>query len=222
VERLRGRAVLGWAAIGVAGACVVVACLVPAFVMAIEAYIGAGTSQRGFRYERELVIARDLLPFGLLPLAAGVFLVACAAVVVAYGSRAAVVVAAFVVAVALGLLVVDTEDRLGWPGPNGVIGWEHNDGGPLLRPGLDDLHAEARRSPEAKEPGWTLSGEAYYAARAVFGWRLFVGSTLALLWLTGFRLARLWLRPVPSTLLIAAATMVVLLWLFLRALSNMN
>jgi hypothetical protein len=222
VERLRGRNVVGWAAIGLAGACLVVACLVPALLMAIEAYIGAGASQRSFRYERELVIARDLLPFGLLPLAAGVFLVACAAVGVAYGGRAAVVVAAFVVAVALGLLVLDTEDRLGWPGPHGVIGWEDNDGGPLLRPGLDELHAEAMRSSEAHEPGWTLSGEHYYAARAVFGWRLFVGSTLVLLWLTGFRVARLWLRPLPSVLLVAATTVVVLVWLFLRALSNMN
>jgi hypothetical protein len=76
VQRLRGRVVVGWGAIALAGACVVVACLVRAFAMAIEAYIGAGASQRSFRYERELVIARDLLPFGLLPLAAGVFLVA--------------------------------------------------------------------------------------------------------------------------------------------------
>jgi hypothetical protein len=45
---------------------------------------------------------------------------------------------------------------------------------------------------------------------------------VALLWLTGYRLARLTLRPLPSALLVAAASLGVLVWLVLRALTNMQ
>lgn len=150
-------------------------------------------------------------------------LVALAGVGLVYGSRAALVVVAFSAAVALGVLVLDTEDRLEWPGAHGVIGYEHDHVGPLLGPGLDGLHAAARRSPEAGEPGWALGGgEHGYAACGLNGWRLFVWSTLALVWLTAFRLARLRLRPLPSALLVAAASAAVLVWLFLRALSGLE
>jgi hypothetical protein len=224
VQRLRGKDVLGWAAIGLAGASLVVACLLPAFVIAIEAFVGAGAAQRSFRYERELTIAGDLRPSGLVLLCAGVAVVALAVVGCVRGSRPALVVASFVIAAALTVLVFDTFDRrLDWPGNRGVIGYEDNSGGPLLGRALSDLRADARRSPEAQNAGWTLSsGEDGYAARGLVGWRLFAWSTLAVLWLTAFRLARLRFRPLSSALLVAAASLVLLAWLFLRALSNMD
>jgi hypothetical protein len=40
--------------------------------------------------------------------------------------------------------------------------------------------------------------------------------------LTGYRLARLMFRALPSALLVAAATLGVLAWLVLRALSNLQ
>ena len=78
-----------------------------------------------------------------------------------------------------------------------------------------------RAAPEAREPDWTLlGGEHGYAARGLTAWRVFVWSAVALLWLTGYRVARLALRPVPSALLVAATTVGVLAWLVLRALTN--
>jgi hypothetical protein len=223
VDGARVRHTLSWVAIGVAAGALVAACLLTAFEIRIEASIGAGSEQRGFTYQRELGIVRDLVPFGLLPLGAGLFLVACSAVGLVYGSRARLVIAAFAVSVGLGLLVLDTDERLGWPGAHGVIGYESDCDGPLLGPGLDELHAEARRSPEAREPGWELLGDEHgYAARGLPAWRLFLWSTVALLWLTGYRLARLTFRPVPSALLVAVATLCVLAWLVLRALSNLE
>jgi hypothetical protein len=223
VDRTRVGHALSWVAIGAAAGVLVVACLLAAFEIRIEAFSGAGADQRGFTYTRELVIVRDLVPFGLLPLGAGLFLMACAAVGLVSGSRAGLVIAAFAVSVGLGVLVLDTDDRLGWPGPHGVIGYDSDSDGPLLGPGLDELHTEARRSPEAREPGWTLLGDEHgYAARGLAGWRLFLWSTVALLWLTGYRLARLTLRPLPSALLVAAASLGVLVWLVLRALTNMQ
>jgi hypothetical protein len=214
---------LSWVAIGIAAGALVVACFVAAFEIRLEASVGAGFEQRTFTYQRELGIVRDLIPFGLLPLSAGLFLVACSAVGLLYGSRSGLVIAAFVVSVGLGLLVLDTDERLGWPGAHGVIGYESDNDGPLLGPGLDDLHASARRSPEAREPGWDLLGDEHgYAARGLAGWRIFMSSTVALLWLTGYRLARLALRPLPSALLVAAATLGVFSWLVLRALTSLQ
>jgi hypothetical protein len=76
-----------------------------------------------------------------------------------------------VVAAALGLLVVDTEDqRLQWAGPGGVIGYESPHGGPLLQPALDGLKAEARATPEGRNPGWELAGgEDGFSSRGLTG-----------------------------------------------------
>jgi hypothetical protein len=113
-------------------------------------------------------------------------------------------VAADLVSVGLGLLVLDMEERLGWPGRQGVIGYESDRDGPLLGPALDELRAAARARRTLATPGWTLLGDEYgYAARGLAGSRLFLWSTVALR-LTATRVARLASRPVPAFLLIAA------------------
>ena len=101
--------------------------------------------------------------WGPLAFAAGLVLVAAAVAGILLGSRPWLVVASFAVAISLAVLVLDMEDndRLQWPGRAGVIGYESPHGGPLLQPVLDDLKAKAKRSPEARDPGWTLSGEDY-------------------------------------------------------------
>ena len=176
VERLRGHHVLSWSAVGVAAGALVVACFVPSLEIAIEAIIGAGNAQRGFRYERQLALAFDV----------------------------------------------------GWPGPLAVvaglalvIAYESPHGGPLLQPALDDLKAEARASPEARNPGWTLGGEHNFSSRGLTAWRVFLWATLALLWLTGYRLSRLALRPLASVSLVAAATAAIFAWLVLRSLTRL-
>ena len=213
-----------WAGILAAAAALVVSCFLPAFELRIEAFIGAGSAQRGFDYEGTYSIVPDLLSFGLLPLAVGVALVVIGALGIFRGSRPWLIVPAFALALGLALLVFDTEDkRLEWAGSGGVIGYEHDNGGPLLSRGLDDLFAAARRSPEAQEPGWELVGGRYgYSSRGRGGWRLFLWSTLALLWLAGYRLARLRFRPWASLTIVVAATVLTSLWLVLRALSGLS
>jgi hypothetical protein len=139
------------------------------------------------------------------------------------GSRQWLVVASFVTAAALGLLVFDTEDkRLQWAGGGGVVGYESPHGGPLLQPALDDLKAEARATREARNPGWELTGgEDGFSSRGLTAWRVFAWSTIALLWLTGYRLARLVVRPWPAAFLVLGVTAVVFVWLVLRALSRL-
>lgn len=223
VKRLRGHHVLSWAAIGLAAATLAVACLVPSLEIAIEASIGAGSEQRTFRYQRELALAFDGGWPGPLALAGGLALVAAAVAGIVIGSRRWLVIASFVVAAALALLVFDTEDqRLYWAGSRGVIGYESPQGGALLQPALDDLKTEARSSPEARNPGWELGGENYFSSRGLTAWRIFLWSTLALLWLTGYRLARLALRPWASVGLVVAITVAAFLWLIIRGLSQLS
>jgi hypothetical protein len=214
----------GWIAIALAAAALVVACFVPAFEIAIEASIGAGADQIGFRYDRSLSIPLDAAPFGLLPVAAGLALVALGALGAIRRPPPWLVVTAFVVALGLALLVFDTEDqRLQWVEEGGVVGYESDNGGPLLGPGLDDLHAEAEASPEAQRPGWELvGGEHGFSSRGLAPWRVFLWSTLVLAWLTGYQLARLRLRPLPSALLVAGVSAVVTVWLVLRALTRLQ
>jgi hypothetical protein len=224
VERLRGHHALSWTAIGVAAAALVVACFVASLEIAIEAYIGAGNEQRGFSYDRELTLAFDVGWPGPLAVVGGLALVAAGVAGIVVGSRRWLVVASFVVAMALGALVFDTEDqRLQWAGRGGVIGYESPHGGPLLQPPLDDLKAEARASPEARDPGWTLLGGEYgFSSRGLPAWRVFLWSTLALLWVTGYRLARLALRPWAAVWLVIAVTAAIIVWLFLRGLSRLE
>lgn len=221
-ERLRGHHVLSWTAIGVTASVLVVACFVPSLEIVMEASIGAGNEQRGFHYERQLALAFDVGWPGPLAVVAGVALVAAAVTGIVLGSRTWLVVASFVVAVALALLVFDTEDqRLSWAGAGGVIGYESPHGGPLLQPAVDDLKAQARASPEARDRGWELTGgEDGFSSRGLTAWRAFLWSALTLLWLTGYRLARLALRPWASVGLVAAATAVIFVWLVLRALTR--
>jgi hypothetical protein len=47
---------------------------------------------------------------------------------------------------------------------------------------------------------------------------VFLWSTLTLTWLTGFLVARLRLRPLPSALLVLGMTAAVFVWLVLRAI----
>src|SRR4029453_4675284 len=71
----------------------------------------------------------------------------------------------------------------------------------------DELHAEARASSEARNPGWELiGGEDGFSSRGLTAWRVFLWSALALLWLTGYRLSRLGPPPLGSVSPSAPAT----------------
>jgi hypothetical protein len=104
-----------------------------------------------------------------------------------------------------------------------VVGYESPHGGPLLQPALDDLKADARGSPEARDPGWTLTGgEDGYAGRSLRGWKVFLWGSVVLAWLTAYRVARLVVRPLRSVVVVAVLTVGVLVWLVLRSLSGLE
>jgi hypothetical protein len=85
------------------------------------------------------------------------------------------------------------------------------------------LHTSARRTREAQDPGWTLTGdEDGYASRGLVGWRIFLWPTIALVWLTGYRLARLLFRPLPSALLVVGGSVLVAFSLLARAIGNLD
>jgi hypothetical protein len=217
-ERLRGHHAASWAAIGAAGGAIVVASLLPAIRIGIGGFVGAGATQRSFRYEAEASFAGDLRPYGLVPLVVGLLLVGGAVLGILRGSRPWLVAGAFALAVVLGLFVLWSSEQIVWT-DGGVIGYESPQ--LLVQPALDELQDEARRSPEARNPGWELSGgEHGYAARGLAGWHVLPYAALALLWLTGYRLARLFLRPWASVWLVIGTTAFVLVWLVFRALSR--
>jgi hypothetical protein len=221
IQRLRANHAVSWAAIGLAAATLFVACFVAAFELRIEGYTGGGDTQRSFDYLRTIGIARDSWA-GRLVAAAALVLVVLSVLGVLLGSRRWLVIAAFAMSAGLAAGAIDTDDRLGWPGDAGTYGYESPHGGPLLQPALDDLKAEARSSPEARDPGWQLSGEHSYAARGLDGWRVALWAALALVWLTGYRLARLLFRPWASVWIVVGGTFLVFVWLFLRALGNLE
>jgi hypothetical protein len=176
-----------------------------------------------FSYERKLALAFDVGWPGPLALVAGLALVAAAVTAIVVGSRPWLVVASFAVAVALGLLVFDTEDqRLSWAGPGGVIGYESPHGGALLQP--------AHRRAAGGGPSVVGGPQPRLGA----DWRrerLLVARTHRLAGLplvrAGAPLAdRLQalpaaLRPLASVSLVAAATAVIFVWLVLRTLTRL-
>lgn len=225
-DQLRGTDVLGWAATGVAAAAVVVASVLPAVGLAIHAYIGAGATQRTFRYARDFSFAGDLRWLGLVPLVAGLLLLAAATLAVDRGSRAWIVLGSFTVALGLGWFALATSERLG--GEAHAVGEYHGVHG-VLQPGLRELQAEARRWPEARDPGWTLIGEESadasangYSADGLAGWKVLAAATIVLLWLTAYRVARRRLRlgARGSIVAVSSATVVSWAWILLRALNR--
>jgi hypothetical protein len=87
---------------------------------------------------------------------------------------------------------------------------------------LDALEADARQSPEARDPTWTVFGseDDYDYSRGLAGWTILVATTQVLVWLTGYRLLRQSLGPLPAFAVVAGTTLVFWVWLFLRALGR--
>ncbi len=199
-----------------------VACFLPAFQIAIEAYIGAGDEQRGFTYERELTLIRAT-PWSLLVPAGAVALLAVGALAVVKGDRPWLVAASCVIALLSLRASLGVVQALDWGDGVGVIGYEEPSGGRLLQPSIDELRDDARASPEAADPGWELlGGEHGFRARGLVGWQLLQPVIAGLALLTTYRTFRLFLRPTVAVSVTTAATLVVLVWLFLRALSGLE
>jgi hypothetical protein len=208
---------LSWSAIAVGGGALVVASFLPAFDLAIEAQLGgSGTS---FRYARDVAFAADLRPLGLAPLVVGLLLVAAAAYATLRRPPWWLAVGSLAVALGLAWLVIDTGDRLL---SSDVIGYAERGAGPLLQPALDELEADAGRSPEARDPSWTVFGseDDYDYSRGLAGWTILAATTQMLVWLTGYRVFRHSLAPLSAFAVVAGATVVFWVWFFFRALGR--
>ena len=191
LERIRRNARSQYGpAIGLAAAAAVVACFLPAFEIAVEAIIGAGVEQRSFRYTRELTLAGDLRPFGLLPLAAATRArrvrgrrgSSAGHPAVARGRRPSCSRAALADARLRHRGQATRLDRA----TRASIGYEEPNGGPLLQPALDDLQDDGARARRRRRSRAGSSGASTGTppAGSTAG-QLFTWSALALGWLTG-------------------------------------
>ncbi len=161
---------VAWAAVGALSLATLVACALPAFQIATDAYIGAGSEQQTFTYSRKLGLG-DLRPWSLVVPAGALALLGLSVAALRRGNLAALAVPAAVVAALGTIAVIDLGGRMNWGDGVGVIGYSKPSGGVVLQPALDDLKADARRSPEGRRPGWVLLSEHGYRARPLAGWR---------------------------------------------------
>lgn len=172
-----------------------------------------------YRYVRDFAFSTDLRPLGLVPLVGGLLLMAAAAYAMLRRPPWWLAVGSFVVALGLAWLAIDTYDRLV---SSDVIGYTERGAGPLLQPGLDELEADARRSPEARDPSWTVLGseDDYDYVSGLAGWTILAATTQVLVWLTGYRELRYSFAPLPAFAVVAGATAVFWVWLFFRTLER--
>ena len=202
-----------WAAgLAISGAALVVASFLPAFELAISASTDGTGAGQSFRYAREVAFV-DLPPLGLVPLLAGLVAVAVAVFTFVRGPRWWLALGLLTIALGLAWLLVHTYEQLGGDG-SGVLGYDEAGGEPLLEPALEDLRADARQTPEAREPTWALLGENTYAARGLTGWTIVAVATQAVAVLAGYRFVRLvyGLARWSAGLVVAAATGAFWLW----------
>ena len=128
------------------------------FEIGIGAYIGADLEQRGFDYDRVLTAVTDLRPWSLLMLAAALVLLLTSVTALIWGNRPILVLLACAIALLSLRAVLDVDDRLGWPGSGGVIGYEEPKGGPLLQPAIDELKGRCTPVPGSRCAGLDTVG----------------------------------------------------------------
>jgi len=86
-----------------------------------------------------------------------------------------------------------------------------------------DLGDDLRSTPAGQQPGFELTGgENGYYAKPLAAWWGLLASGLMLGLLGGYGVARLAVSPWRAVALVAAATVVIVVWLFLQALGEME
>jgi hypothetical protein len=207
-----------WGAIAVIGGALVGACVVPVFEVAID----AGASTGAYRYEEEVNIAWDAGLLGVALLVAAVLVITAA--LVALRGRARPWLAAGTLLVSFGLFAAQGV------GTGGVTRWSDDaevyadqGGGPVIEAAVARLRARAQASPEAQDPTWSLEGdEDTFGLRRRGGGTLLVLSSLALFWMAGYRVARLWLSRWLAVLVLAGVTIVAIVWAFIALLGELE
>ena len=181
------RAVAAWAACSTCGVAIAAAGLLPAFSVRLQGFVGGGSAERSYDFERTYT----LVGYGTL----GAWTLVAAGIALAALGGAGIVVArptiplAAVLVVALGASIATTTPRFtGVDHEGGVIGcsFDRGCGGAFLAPAIRDFRHDVLTSrPAARQPGFELS-EGYRAQQRT-GWRVI--EALAHLVLVGAALA---------------------------------
>lgn len=161
---------LFWTAAALGGGACVVATLLPAFRVRLEASIGGGEAQQTFDYVRTWSLLEYRTGPAFAAVVASVLLMVVAVAGLRAGTSTALLVAVGVIA--LGLSVFSTtagfnEGSIGASGQESCPSWS-GCGGPVLGPAVRELHSDALRTPEAKDPDYELLPG--YAAAPRLGW----------------------------------------------------
>ena len=213
-----------WGAIAVVGGALVAACVVPAFEVAIEGQTGSGDFEVSTRYEEEVNVAWDAGLLGVALLVVAVLVIA-AALVAWRWDRARPWLAVGTLLVSVALFAVQ-----GF-GTSGVTRWSEDrvtlypdqDADPLIEAAVARLQARAEASPEAQDPTWRREGgEDRFGLRRRAGDTLLFWSSLALFWLAGYRVARLWLNRWLALLVLAGVTTAGIVWVVIDLLDALE
>ena len=215
-----------WGATAIIGGALVVACVRPAFELAVEAGSDLGTGV--YRYEEVVNIAWDAGAIGISFLLAGV-VVAAAGVAVAAGlvprsGPARPLLAAAMLLVSLVLLAA-----LGF-GTGGVTRWSDDatvyseqDAGPLIEAAVARLRERAEVSSDAaQDPTWRLDGKDRFGLARRGGETLLFLASVGLFWIAGYRVARLRLSRLIALLAVAAVTLAALVLSIVELLDHLE
>lgn len=216
-----------WAVCAAGGLCLVAAWLLPAATLHLEGFIGAGATQQSFAFARTVRFASDRSAASIVLPALGSALVLCACLGAVWSrARPLFPVALVLAAVALVSLAGAATFTDSGEGGGGVYSCDaataEDPGacaGRILRPALRRFAADVEAGPVGRRPGFTLNA-GYRANRRVWP-ALAEGALVATLLVAAYASLRLVVRRRwVAVLLLVAGTLVVLVWLLLRALSG--
>lgn len=213
------------AACAAGGVLVVAGWLLPGVVLHLSGYIGAGSTQQSFDFDRTIALASQHSWRSFALPAAGLSIVILAAFGVAVPrARPSFVVVAGIAAAAL-IHFEQTTEFTDY-GEGGVYACDrataHDPGacsGALLRPAFRDFAEDIRSSAVGRRRGFVLQDGYRAKARAV---KVVEWSLVAVLLVAAYASIRIVRRWWTALLLLVAATIVVLAWLAWRSLSRLE
>jgi hypothetical protein len=202
----------------VAGALILIGCLLPAFELYLEASIGAGDDQRVFRFDRELTFATYHEPGALVFPFAGIVLLATGLAGVRW-PRVPLILTAVAVTIPAFVQTVRTVDIQTGPEDVGVTLCDESRLEHCvyyLAPAIRDFRADILREPIARRPEFDGPSRGDYNVRLLTGW-LLVGWTVAIYSLFAWFRPLLFLKLRPwQTVAVYALLLVVVFVIVLR------
>lgn len=212
-----------WVAVGVLAVVAVVCSFLPAVHLEVSGFLGAGDTERAYHLQRVVAFVPGLLSHSLVVVLPALVLLGTAVAGVLYGSRRWVAAIAFVAGVTLAIACYGVETRFTFIEQGAMLGCDTPCAGFVLLPAVRDLRDDLRSTPAGQQPGFELTGgeNGYYAKPLAAWWGLFASGLLLGL-LGGYAVARLAVSPWRAVAFVAAAAFLVIVWLFLQALSGLE